>query len=221
MAKNSRQIHNKIGAFFIHRGASLKKVCNRFSNDGEDYEEEGGIDAAYKQCNCVICKRREHKGLEPDMFRMGTNGDRCRKCAEDFGCMADNDMSDVDCECCCQDTEDGFCSPECTCDCDCHNDFYEEEAERIQGEALKLLGIQAIPTKAMRGILEDAQNPCVACVCHFFESCAPVFIVDMEEEMDALILEADLDGNGRIDYDEFSKLVSDDFITGNAKADKD
>ena len=42
-----------------------------------------------------------------------------------------------------------------------------------------------------------------------------------EEEMDALILEADLDGNGRIDYDEFSKLVSDDFITGNAKADKD
>ena len=40
-----------------------------------------------------------------------------------------------------------------------------------------------------------------------------------EEEMDALILEADLDGNGRIDYDEFSKLVSDDFITGNAKAD--
>ena len=41
-----------------------------------------------------------------------------------------------------------------------------------------------------------------------------------EEEMDQLILEADLDGNGRIDYDEFSKLVSDDFITGNAKADK-
>ena len=36
----------------------------------------------------------------------------------------------------------------------------------------------------MRGILEDAQNPCVACVCHFFESCAPDFIVDMEEEMD-------------------------------------
>ena len=41
-----------------------------------------------------------------------------------------------------------------------------------------------------------------------------------EEEMDQLILEADLDGNGRIDYDEFSKLVSDDFITGNAKTDK-
>ena len=38
-----------------------------------------------------------------------------------------------------------------------------------------------------------------------------------EEEMNQLILEADLDGNGRIDYDEFNKLVSDDFISGNAK----
>ena len=37
-------------------------------------------------------------------------------------------------------------------------------------EALKLLGIQAIPSKAMRGILEDARNPCVPLVCHFFAS---------------------------------------------------
>ena len=62
--------------------------------------------------------------------------------------QAERGMSDVDCECC-KGTEEGFCGPECTCDCDCHPD----QPVHIQTEALKLLDIQRMRDAAFKAAL--------------------------------------------------------------------
>ena len=51
-----------------------------------------------------------------------------------------------------------YCTETCECACECHADFAVEEAERVQDEELKQLGIQALPAKLIRRFLGFAMN---------------------------------------------------------------
>ena len=113
----------------------------------------------------------------------------CEKCAHSFACEDDEEWeeAEVQCECCCMDTPDGFCTDECNCGCECHHAFAEQEMERIQDEVLKQLGIQALPSKSLRKILNLAQNANARFVNHLFADCSPAMMI--EEEHEAEIIE--------------------------------